>query len=74
LGVALAYLRMGQIDRARQVVAGLRPLQTAQSGLRCASRELPYRMTAVACVAASAWLVLVAEALADNPVMRELWR
>ena len=74
LGVALAYLRMGQSPRARQIVAGLAPLQAANGGLRCASQELQYEMTQVPCVAASAWLVLVAEALAGNPVALQLWK
>src|SRR5437660_891805 len=73
LGVALAYLRMGQSPRARQIVAGLAPLQAANGGLRCASQELQYEMTQVPCVAASAWLVLGAEALAGNPVAMQVW-
>jgi hypothetical protein len=74
LGVALAYLRSGQARRARQVVAGLRSLQAADGGLRCASEELQYQMTQVPCVAASAWLTLVTQALAENRVARQLWQ
>jgi hypothetical protein len=74
LGAALAYLRMGHAQRARALVAGLRPLQAANGGLRCASDELQYEMTQVACVAASAWLVLVTQALADNPVATQVWK
>jgi len=74
LGVAFAYLRMGQSPRARQIVAGLAPLQAANGGLRCASQELQYEMTQVPCVAASAWLVLVTEALAANPVAMQVWK
>ena len=74
LGVAFAYLRMGQSPRARQIVAGLAPLQAANGGLRCASQELQHEMTQVPCVAASAWLVLVTEALAANPVAMQVWK
>src|SRR5437870_1936646 len=74
LGVALAYLRMGQSPRARQIVAGLAPLQAANGGLRCASQELQYAMTQVPCVAACVWLVVVAEALAGNPLALQLWK
>jgi len=74
LGAALAYLRMGQAQRARALVAGLRPLQAANGGLRCASDELQYEMTQVPCVAASAWLVLVTQALAENPVATQVWK
>jgi hypothetical protein len=74
LGVALASLRMGQAERARQLVAGVRPLQLDNGGLRCASVELPYQMADVPCVAASAWLVLVAAALSHNPLVEEMWK
>jgi hypothetical protein len=74
LGVALAYLRAGEVQRARQVVAGLKALEASDGGLRCASEELQYQMTEVPCVAASAWLVLVTQALAANRVARQLWQ
>ena len=74
LGVALAYMRLGQTERARQVVSGLNPLQKGQKGLRCASMELPHQMAEAPCVAASSWLVLVTEALAGNPLAGEVWR
>ena len=74
LGVALAYLRMGQADRARRVIEGLRPLQVKNSGLRYASRDLPYHMRDAPSVAACAWLVLVAEDLNGNPLAKDIWR
>jgi len=74
LGVALAYLRAGQAAHAQQIVSGLRELQTGESGLRCASTELPHQMLDVPCVAASAWLVLVAEALKGNSLAQQVWR
>ncbi len=74
LGVALAYLRMGQPDRARRIVAGLRALQVKNSGLRYASMEVPHQMARAPSVAASAWLVLVAEALAGNALAEQVWK
>jgi hypothetical protein len=74
LGVALASLRMGQAERARQLVAGLRPLQQDNGGLRCASVDLPYQVADVPCVAASAWLVLVLEALSRNSLAEQMWK
>ena len=74
LGVALANLRMGQAERARQLVAGLRPLERENGGLRCASVELPHQMAGVPCVAASAWLVLVSEALSQNALAEQMWK
>ncbi len=73
-GVALAYLRWGDRDRAREVLAGLQPLQVEGSGLRYASREVPYEMADVPSVAASAWLILVEEALRGNPLVEEFWK
>ncbi|MEE9235807.1 MAG: hypothetical protein V3U28_10255 [Candidatus Acidoferrales bacterium] len=74
LGVALAYLRMGQTQRARQVVEKLRSLQVEASGMRYASRNVPYQMAEAPSVAASAWLVLVTEAMAGNPLAEGFFR
>ena len=73
LGVALAYLRMGQTQRAREIVGWLRSLQVENSGLRYASRDVPYEMADAPGVAASAWLVLVAEAMDANPLAAQFW-
>jgi len=72
--VAFAYLRLGDAERARRVLAGLRPLQDEGTGLRYASRAVPHEMTDAASVAASAWLVLVSEDLGGNPLAGEIWR
>ena len=74
LGVALAYLRSGQADRARQIIGALQPLQVPGSGLRYASRAVPHQMSDAPSVAASSWLVFLAEALAGNPVAEQCWR
>ena len=74
LGVALARLRSGQAERARQLVMGLSPLKLASGSLRCATLELPFQMADVPCVAASAWFVLVAAALSHNPLAEEMWK
>ncbi|MFQ5695651.1 MAG: hypothetical protein ACE5HB_06660 [Terriglobia bacterium] len=74
LGAALAYLRLGQSERARKIVSALRPLQTEDSGLRYASKEVPYQMSEAPSVASSAWLVLVTEALAGNPRAELFWQ
>ncbi|MFQ5723308.1 MAG: hypothetical protein ACE5G6_02360 [Terriglobia bacterium] len=73
-GVALAYWRLGNSERARRVLAGLRPLQGESGGVRYASREVPYQMAAVPSVAASAWFVLVTESLKGNPLAKQFWR
>lgn len=74
LGVALAYIRTGQRQRAEQVLEGLRPMQVRDSGLRYATRDVPHQMTAAPGVAGAAWLVFVAEALRGNPLAEKLWR
>lgn len=74
LGVALAYLRMGKRQQAAAIMSGLRVLQVEGSGLRYASREVPYQMADVPSVAASAWLVLVAEAMRGNPLAEKFWQ
>jgi hypothetical protein len=74
LGVALASLRLGQAERARQLVMGLTPLNLESASLRCASLDLPFEMSDVPCVAASAWLVLVVEALSQNHLAEQMWK
>jgi len=71
--VALAYLRTGRTQRAGEIVVGLKTLQVEGSGLRYASREVPHQMADVPSVAASAWLVLVTEAMAGNPLAERFW-
>lgn len=73
LGVALAWLHLGQAERARQLVMGLRPL-SENAGLRCATLELPFQMADVPCVAASSWLVLVVAALSHDPLAEQMWK
>jgi hypothetical protein len=74
LGVAFASLRLGQRERARGLLEGLRPLQAGDKGLTYASRDLPYQMWSAPSVASSAWLILVIEALSGNPLAEEIWR
>ncbi len=74
LGVALAYLRLGQAERAREVIAGLKALQVERSGLRYASMNVPHHMADVPAVAAAAWLVLVTEAMTANPLAQRFWQ
>jgi hypothetical protein len=74
LGVALAYLRTGQPDRTRQIIAGLRPLQVESSGLRYASRGVPHQMTDAPSIAGSAWLVFLTEELKGNPLAERFWK
>lgn len=74
LGVGLAYFRIGQAERARQIVLGLGALRAENGGLRYASMALPHQMADAPSVAASAWLVLLEEALEGNPLAEQIWR
>jgi hypothetical protein len=72
LGVALASLRLGRPDEARRFLDGLLPLQPGDRGLRYASRDLPFHMRSAPGAASAAWLILVGEALAGNPLALEV--
>ncbi len=74
LGVALAYVRQGETERAREVVAGVKALQVKDSGLRYASMEVPYFAADAPSVASVAWLILVTEILAGNPLAEQFLR
>jgi hypothetical protein len=74
LGVALANVKLGRPEAARRILDGLRPLQPKESGLRYASRDLPFQMRSAPGAASSAWLILVVETLAGNPLAQEIWK
>ncbi len=74
LGVALAELRTGRPERARQIIDGLRSLQVPSNGLRYASRSIPHQMTDAPSIAGSAWLVFLTEALKGNPLAEQFWK
>jgi hypothetical protein len=74
LGVALAYLRAGHPERARQIIDALRPLQSVSSGLRYASRSVPHQMSDAPSVAASSWLVYTVGVLTGNPIAEQCWK
>ncbi len=62
LGVALAWLRLGDVARAREIAAELLKLREG-GGIRLASRDLPYELAGSPSVAATAWHVIVEESL-----------
>ena len=74
LGAALAFARLGEAERARRAVEGLRALQAAGSGLRYASRAVPHEMSDAPSVAAASWLVLLAESVDGNPMVERFLR
>ncbi len=74
LGVALAHLRQGRHEQARQFIEGLRPLQVKNGGLAYASRDLQFHMRNAPSAASAAWLILVVEALCGNRRAEEFWR
>jgi hypothetical protein len=71
LGVALAFARLGDASRARAIVAEVLKLR-ADGGIRYASHSLPFEFAADPSVAATAWHVIVEEAL-RLPAAPGLW-
>jgi hypothetical protein len=72
--VALAYVRLGRPERAREIARGLRALQEKTGGVRYASMELPFEMANAPSVAGSAWLILVSRALSGDSIARAILR
>jgi hypothetical protein len=72
--VALAYVRLGRPERAKEIALRLRALQEKTGGVRYASMELPFEMAAAPSVAGSAWLILVSRALSGDSVATEILR
>jgi hypothetical protein len=71
LGVALAHLRRGDVDRAREIVGEIAKMREGD-GIRHATREVAYELSASPSVAGTAWHVIVEEAL-RAPRARGVW-
>lgn len=72
LGVAMAYLKMGQKEKAMQIIREILKMQTPSGGIRYATQEIPFQFSPSPSMAGTAWLAIVLLAL-ENPKMLELF-
>jgi hypothetical protein len=62
LGVAAAYLKIGQAGKAIRILEAMLPL-SVEGGMRYATVEIPYQFSVNPSVASTAWFVMVVEML-----------
>jgi hypothetical protein len=72
-GVALAALRAGRADRAREILDALAPLRLAGGAMPTFTLEVPFTFDTDPSVAGTAWVELVRFELARPPDRPTLW-
>jgi hypothetical protein len=73
-GVALAALRLGQRERAEQILNGLEALRDARGGLPDFTFAIPFEFDTRASLAGTVWVELVRYELARPAGQPTLWR
>ncbi len=73
LGVAMAYIKMGQNQQAIELLQSVLKLQDKEGGLPYATEYLRFQFSTNPSVAGTAWLVMVISALEDENILRLFW-
>lgn len=73
LGVAMAYIKMGQNRKAIELLQSVLKLQNKKGGLPYATESLRYQFSTNPSVAGTAWLVMVISALEDENILKLFW-
>ncbi len=74
LGVAMAYLKLGDKEKAKQILDQMIKLQVPSGGLRYATHEIPFQFTPNPSLAGTAWFVMVESALEDSGLLELFWQ
>ncbi len=72
LGVAAAYIKSGQAEKAMGIVEAMLPLSVV-GGMRYATVEIPYQFSIDPSVASTAWFVMVVEMLRKPELNASFW-
>ncbi|MFC1522555.1 exosortase-associated EpsI family protein [Elusimicrobiota bacterium] len=72
LGVAMAYVRHGDIDKAQKILTQMAGLQDEHGGILYSTQHLEFQFSPSPSVASTAWAVMAAEMIED-PVARALF-
>ncbi len=73
LGVAMAYIKMGQNQQSIELLQSVLKLQDEEGGLPYATESLQFQFSKNSSVAGTAWLVMVISALEDQNIQRLFW-
>lgn len=74
MGVALAYLKTGNREKAAEILKNMLPLQGKSGGFIYFTREIPHEFSTHISVASTAWFIMVASALEDPAIAESFWR
>jgi hypothetical protein len=74
LGVAVAYAKLGQIAKAKEVVNNILRMQTPEGGVLYFTRDIPHEFASFPSVASTAWLVMALSVLENKTLLEEFWR
>ena len=73
LGVAMAYIKMGQNQQSIELLQSVLKLQDEEGGLPYATESLRFQFSKNSSVAGTAWLVMVISALEDQNIQKLFW-
>ncbi len=73
LGVAMAYIKMGNNRKAVEILESVLSLQDPDGGLPYATETLRFQFSKNPSVAGTAWLVMVISALEDENILKLFW-
>lgn len=73
LGVAMAYIKMGNSREAVELLESVLTLQDPEGGLPYATETLRFQFSRNPSVAGTAWLVMVISALEDENILKLFW-
>ena len=73
LGVAMAYLKMGEKEKAKSILEEISKMQMPSGGFQYATQEIPFQFSPSPSMAGTAWFAMVALALENETLLKLFW-
>jgi len=73
LGVAVAYIRAGNNEKAKEILAGVLTYQVPSGGIRYGSLYIPHEFSTEPSVASTGWLIILTGLLEENSLAFLFW-
>ncbi|TAL36888.1 MAG: hypothetical protein EPN93_06895 [Spirochaetes bacterium] len=73
LGVAMAYLKLGEREKVKSILEQMIALQNERGGFTYFTMDIPHEFSKHPSVASTAWFVIVATAYADKTALDGFW-
>ncbi|MFH1379337.1 MAG: exosortase-associated EpsI family protein [bacterium] len=74
LGAALAYLRMGDQVKGKQIINDVIRYQVSSGGIRYSTLYVPHEFAESPAAAPTGWLIIAIGVLEDNPIAQLFWK